>query len=510
MTELTPKRATGHSAAPAATLEEMLRASDVILDVLPIATCICDLGGRIVQYNRRALEIWGRKPLPDQTHAQFTARATFFELDGRALAPDELPMATVLRTGEPMRERELMVQRPDGVRQFVSVNIDPLQDAQGNRLGAINCFRDITERKQTERALERSQSDLREQEQRLAATYEHAAIGISEADADGRLLRVNEAMCDITGCAREELVGTYMFQRTYQPDVDQDRAAFRKQVAGDLGIYSVEKRMVRKDGRVIWISVRSAPVRDARGHFLFAVRVVQDITERKAAEERQKLLLDELNHRVKNTLATVQSLAKQTAGSASSAGAFRERFEGRLIALSKAHDQLTMRNWQNADLRAILKAAMAPYVASAREQPVLRGEDVMLRPRAAVTLAMVFHELTTNAAKYGALSVPAGRIEVAWDIRSPTSRKPCLCIDWREEGGPPVQKPLKKSFGSRFIEGSVPSELHGKAKLIYDPAGLHCTLEIPLASAQGEPARRGGAHASVALEDHAANPRAAG
>jgi PAS domain S-box-containing protein len=495
--------------ASAGALEQLLKAADVMLELLPVATCICDLSGRIVQYNQRAVEIWGRRPAPNQTHAQFTARATFYQLDGRQLPREEIPMAMVLRTGEPIRERELMVEHPDGVRHFVSVNIAPLTDAAGNRIGAINCFRDITARKQTQHALERSQSELREQEQRLAATYEHAAIGISEADADGRLLRVNEAMCVITGFPREELVGAWLFQKTYQPDAEADRSAFRRQVSGDLGIYSVEKRFVRKDGRVIWISVRSAPVRDADGHFLFAVRVVQDITERKAAEERQKLLVDELNHRVKNTLATVQSLAKQTAGSALSAGAFRERFEGRLIALSKAHDQLTMRNWQNADLRAILKAAIAPYVTTGRDQAVLRGEDIMLRPRAAVTLAMVFHELTTNAVKYGALSVPSGRIQVSWDVRPPHGRRPLLCIDWREEGGPPVQRPAKKSFGSRFIEGSIPSELQGKARLTYEASGLHCTLEIPLGSAQGDLGRRAGVHA-VALENLSAAPRARG
>ena len=132
-----------------------------------------------------------------------------------------------------------------------------------------------------------------------------------------------------------------MFTHTHPDDADADREGFRKQVAGELEFYSVEKRFIRKDGRVIWMSVRSSPVRTADGQLLYLVRVVQDITERKAAERRQKLLIDELNHRVKNTLATVQSLASQTARGAPTPEAFRESFEGRLIALSKAHDQLT-------------------------------------------------------------------------------------------------------------------------------------------------------------------------
>ena len=165
---------------------------------------------------------------------------------------------------------------------------------------------------------------------------------------------------------------------------------------------------------MIWLSVRSSPVRADDGHLLYVVRVVQDITERKAAERRQKLLIDELNHRVKNTLATVQSLASQTARAAPTPAAFREGFEGRLIALSKAHDQLTVHHWESADLRDLLSGSLAPYAGAGSERIVLRGEDIELRPRAVLTLAMAFHELTTNAAKYGALSAPGGRIEIRW------------------------------------------------------------------------------------------------
>ena len=169
-----------------------------------------------------------------------------------------------------------------------------------------------------------SQQDLRQQEERWNATYEHAAIGIVEIDADGRFLRVNESICDITGLTREELLGWKLFARTHPDDRDVDEDLYRRQVKGEIGFYSIEKRFVRKDGRVIWCSIRSSTVRDADGHFLYGVRVVQDITARKEAEDRQKLLMDELNHRVKNTLATVQSLATQTARGTNSPEAFRQ------------------------------------------------------------------------------------------------------------------------------------------------------------------------------------------
>jgi PAS domain S-box-containing protein len=376
-----------------------------------------------------------------------------------------------------------MVERTDGVRVAVLVNIDPLINAQGRLVGAINCFQDVTERKRVVEALDRSRQDLRQQQERWNATYEHAAIGIVEIDYEGRFLRINEAICSITGYSRDELLGFRLFTRTHPKDRDVDEELYRRQVAGDIGFYSVEKRFIRKDDRVIWIAVRSSTVRDADGSFLYGVRVVQDITERKEAEERQKLLIDELNHRVKNTLATVQSLATQTARGTDSPEAFRKAFEGRLIALSQAHDQLTRRHWKSADLRDIVVGATAPYLARSNEQIAIEGDGITVTPRVALTLALALHELTTNAAKYGALSVPSGSIDVRWQILRRPSEPAVLRLEWRERGGPAVEAPARLGFGSRFIEGSVATEMQGTARLDFEVAGLRCTVEIPVESA---------------------------
>jgi len=462
-------------------LSAMLRVSDGILDLLPIATFICDANGTILQYNRHAAAVWGRTPKPGQTHEQVTEHLRFFEMDGTPAA--RALVTEVLATGSPVRDVERFVERPDGTRLVVSVNVDPLHNAKGELVGAVNCFLDITERKRVDAALETSRLHALEQEQRLAATYEHAAIGISEIAPDGRFLRVNEAICAMTGYSREDLLASKLFRYTHPDDIDPDREGFRKQVAGELEFYSVEKRFIRKDKRVIWLSVRSSPVRDAGDRLLYVVRVVQDVTERKAWEQRQKLLMDELNHRVKNTLATVQSLAAQTARVARTPAAFRERFEGRLIALSKAHDQLTVHHWESADLRELLSGSLAPYAGAGSERIILRGEDVVLRPRAVLTLAMAIHELTTNAAKYGALSVPGGRIEIHWrPVRGDKGRSQ-LRIDWIEHGGPVVTVPDQRGFGSKLIEGSIAAELGGTARLTFAPEGLRCEIVIPMQAA---------------------------
>jgi PAS domain S-box-containing protein len=461
----------------------VLPASGDILDVLPIATLVCGADGSIQQYNERAVEIWGRAPAPGQSHRDFVSGVKFFASDGTPMRTSLVER--VLTTGEPVRDTELRIERADGSEIYVAISVDPLRDARGDVVGVINCFVDITERRRMVAQLEESRRLAREQEQRFAATYEHAAIGITEIAPDGRLLRVNEATCAITGRTRDDLLSTHLFTYTHVDDADPDRESFRKQVAGELQFYSIEKRLVRPDGREVWVSVRSSPVRAASGELLYVVRVVQDISERKIAERRQKLLIDELNHRVKNTLATVQSLAAQTARGEPLPAIFRERFEGRLTALSKAHNQLTVRHWENADLRDLLTASLAPYAATASNRIVLRGEDLVLRPRAVLTLAMVFHELTTNAAKYGALSVSGGRVEIAWRPVEANGRAQ-LRIDWTETGGPPVEAPKRRGFGSRLIEGSIAAELGGSARLTYAPAGLTCAMTMPMEMATGE------------------------
>jgi PAS domain S-box-containing protein len=450
-----------------------------MIDVFPLATFICGPEGVLLRYNRRAEELWG--VAPDTNPGQrFGGAHRLFTADGNMIPYEERPVARVLRTGVGIRDLELVIERRDGSRVRVLANIEPLFDESGRIVGAVNCMQDITVSHRVEAA-------WRESEQRLAATYAHAAIGIAEVDENGRLLRVNDAACAITGYEREELLRMSVFDVTHPDDRAPDEAQYHEQARGGGG-YAVEKRLVRRDGRVIWVDVRSSTVRDAAGRFLYGIRVVQDITERKDAELRQKLLLDELNHRVKNTLATVQSLALQTLRGAGSPEQFRRTFEARLIALSKAHNLLTTRNWEGVNIAEIVNEQLEPYAADPARL-VLAGDPVKLTPRAALTLSMVVHELATNAAKYGALSTSRGRVEVRWSVdrtvASPDSPGVAR-LTWSESGGPPVTPPARPGFGSKLIERST-SELDGTAQLDFMPAGLRYCLTLPLSSANSLP-----------------------
>jgi PAS domain S-box-containing protein len=314
---------------------------------------------------------------------------------------------------------------------------------------------------------------LRDSEGRLRATHENAAVGIVEVDRDGRFVSVNEARCKISGHSREELIGTRLPKMSIDGSVSLDFTLFQRQVAGLQDSYTVETELLRKDGTPLWARVSSTAVRNASGAFLYAVRVIEDITERRRVEERQKLLIGELNHRVKNTLATVQSLAWQSMRQGLSPEAALQRFQDRLLSLSRTHDLLNETSWEGASLRDILHKEFAPHIAE-RPRFTLRGPDIDLSPKAAVVLGMVLHEMTTNAMKYGALSAPSGCVDVEWHDSGGV-----LQLSWQEHGGPVVEMPVTRGFGSRLIAQAINQELAGKVDLHFDPDGFRCRISIP-------------------------------
>jgi two-component sensor histidine kinase len=220
------------------------------------------------------------------------------------------------------------------------------------------------------------------------------------------------------------------------------------------------------------------PVSDANGEVMGIFVQGNDVTERKLADIRQNMLIDELNHRVKNTLATVQSISLQTARSAASPEAFHSVFEARLLALSKAHNVLTQGQWESADFTALLRQELDPYGPSRVE---LDGPTVRVPPRVALTLAMAFHELATNAAKYGALSAPDGRVAVSWALMAPAEGGvPLLKLFWAESGGPAVEPPARRGFGSRMIERGVEGELRGNVEMVFAREGFGARIVVPL------------------------------
>lgn len=378
-----------------------------------------------------------------------------------------------LSAGERLDKYPARLRAKDGSIRHVLISSSV--HFEGGQFQNTRCFTlDVTDKVLAEAA-------LREAQDRLAATYDNVRAGIAECNESGRFLRVNDAFETISGYSKADLLSMTFFDITDPEDVEQERLDYRNQVAGTADHYMATKRYVRKDGRVVWVEVTSSTVRRADGGFAYGVRMVQDITERKTAEEHRKFLLDELNHRVKNTLATVQALAAHTARSAKSADDFRRRFEPRLMALSAAHDRLTKNDWRGANLADIVGDEVVGHGGAERVDA--SGPDVLLSPRVSLSLSMALHELATNAMKYGALSCVDGRVAIRWSVmRDSGSPHPIsLSIEWQERGGPKVATPTVTGFGSRLLKVTA-AELKGEADLLWRPEGLIWQLSIPLRS----------------------------
>jgi two-component sensor histidine kinase len=255
------------------------------------------------------------------------------------------------------------------------------------------------------------------------------------------------------------------------PDTyDMPLGQIYRQAMSDRTSFAIENRYGFPDGRVIWLDVRGNPVEEGLAIFF------RDITERKLAEDHLRLMVHELNHRVKNSLATVQAISAQTLRGREVPLEVREALTSRLLALAKAHDVLTDARWAGARLEEIAAQAAEPY---GQERFRIEGPGVILPPRAAIAMALAFHELATNAAKYGALSNESGEVQLYWRLKE-TADAPKLELKWLERGGPPVFPPTRKGFGSRLIQRGLAAEFVGEVRMDFPPSGLVCEMVVAL------------------------------
>lgn len=293
--------------------------------------------------------------------------------------------------------------------------------------------------------------------------------GFLAMDLQWRCVYLNRRGEELLDRRRENLVGVDM--RVAMPHWSEEGFQSRIEQVMETGTPFAVEVFCALNGR--WFDVRGGLSLHGVS-FFFA-----DITARKMAEEQMRTLVAELSHRVKNTLSTVQTIATQTFGSGTPSPEMTATFMGRLMALSHAHSLLLAENWEKADLQALLDDVVAPYRSRESENIVIEGASVGLAPKATVMLGMVFHELATNAAKYGALSSPGGMVKVTW-AQEVHETGGFLRIEWTERGGPPVTQPARKGFGTQLISRGVAHDLGGDAVLDFAAAGLSCVLSVPL------------------------------
>ncbi|MBA1275900.1 sensor histidine kinase [Stutzerimonas azotifigens] len=364
----------------------------------------------------------------------------------------------------------------DGVRRHMETHAVPLRLPDGGT-GHLAVTRDITE--QT-----RDRERILASERYWHALLEALPMAVYTTDSEGLITFYNAAAVRLWGA--EPVLGqtrwcgsVKLFANDGAPLQldDYPMAVALRTGTPQLG---EEALLERPDGSRVPFAAHPMPLLDDQGRVTGAISMLVDISSHRQAQQRQALLIDELNHRVKNTLASVQSIAALTLRKSDSLAVFHASFERRLIALSQGHDLLTQSRWQSALLRSLLDKVLQAYLHVQCERVELAGPAVELAPREALSLAMAFHELTVNAATYGALSGESGQVQLHWQVLANQASRPRLSLQWREYNGPAVAVPGKPGFGTRLIEASVVKELGGSFAASYDAQGFSCTLELPL------------------------------
>jgi PAS domain S-box-containing protein len=439
-----------------------------VLDQIPDGVIVADREGRIVFVNQAAERLHGARKL-GVAPEDYTEAYSLRTLSGEPFPPAGLPLARAAR-GETVSEARWRIRRPDG-RELVAIgNARPFFDGAGVQRGAILTLRDDSARHAAELALAESEARFR-----TIADCAPAPVWVTGPNG---VEFANRAYSLFARRPVEELLGHGWIGLVHPDDIPAI-LALRQEAWKTGSPYGWEARFRRSDGAWLWIHASCAPRLDSDGQVQGYVGMAVDVTESRRSEaelrdsERHlRLMVDELNHRVKNTLAIVQGLAQQSFRGGGVSADVRSSFEGRLAALAAAHDLLTRKNWEGAELRELVVAVVAAHCG---ERVAIDGPPLQLAPKLAVTLALALHELCTNAVKYGALSLPDGQVTVAW-----TGDEDRLALRWVESGGPPVTPPRRRGFGTRMIERALASETGGAAKLEFRPKGLICEIEADL------------------------------
>lgn len=312
-----------------------------------------------------------------------------------------------------------------------------------------------------------------------AETTRMAMVFTDATEPDNPIIFTNDSFLALTGYGREEVLGQrFNFPLAHAADAEalaQIKAEFQGQSDGRAEIL-----YRRKDGSEFWAALFISPVQNENGDVVQYFASFVDLSKHKEQQAESKMLIDELNHRVKNTLSAVQSIVRQALKTSSDSKVIREAIESRLFALSRSHDLLSRENWESAGLSDVVNDAVEPFVSAEGrgERFLITGKNIRFPPKEALALGIAFNELGTNAVKYGAFANEIGSILVSWTIE-PRPEGKRLLLRWQEKGGPPVTPPSWKGFGSRVLERGLAHELAGTVQLDYRSDGVVCTMDIP-------------------------------
>jgi PAS domain S-box-containing protein len=440
-----------------------LRLYETILAATPDLVYVFDLQHRFIYANEALLTMWG---LGWDEAIGRTCLELGYEPWHAAMHDDEIER--VIATRAPIRNEVPFHHSTLGWRIYDYI-FTPVLGPNGAVEAIAGSTRDITERKRQEEALRRS-------EQRFSAMVNASSDLLYRISPDWQELEI------VGGRATGKLADAGPLQWSHDRIHPDDRARVVdaiRHARDTLTPYEARHRVELAPGEWAWITSHAVPIQDEDGEVAEWFGAATDITERVRQEEHQRLLVNELNHRVKNTLAIVHAMVSQTLRNCSDNARAAEMIESRLQALAATHDVLTRMKWKGATVGEIVRTTIGHCLDVDPSRFEVDGDDdACLDPRRAVALSMALHELCTNAMKYGALSVPDGRVRIHWSRHGDGAGR--LVLDWNEHDGPPVAEPGYRGFGSRLLEKGLSHDLAGEVALSFLPGGVHCHIQTPL------------------------------
>ncbi len=441
------------------------------LSALTVPVYTTDTEGNITFYNDAAADLWGFRP--EIGGKQWCGSWRLYLPDGTPLPFEDCPLALTLRQGAPVNGVEAVAERPDGSRVAFMPYPNLVRDDAGQVTGAINLLVELTDR---------NLNDL--QRERLAAIVSSSDDIIISKTLNGIITSWNAAATRILGFDENEMIGQSILRIIPQELAHEEVEILRKIRLGErLEHFDTER--LTKDGGRVHLSLTVSPLRDRIGRIVGVSKVARNITERKRSEDLQKLLFNELNHRVKNTLATIQAIAGQSLRRSVGPQEFVDSFGGRVRALARAHDLLVRGEMHDVGIAGLIEEQVILGRYDIRISQA--GPDVRLEPQAAIQVALVLHELATNARKHGALSKATGTLAINW--LATQGGTPELIIDWREGGMQNLSAPPSAGFGSTLI-GEALVACGGSTSVEFRPEGLSCQIRLPLSEReQGKMAR---------------------
>jgi PAS domain S-box-containing protein len=444
-------------------LRESERLFREIADVAPVLIWMSDATKACTWFNKPWLDFTGR-PIEQQLGYGWA----------EGVHPDDFGRCVETYNGafdrrEPFR-MDYRLKRHDG--EWRTVNDIGVQrySSDGTFLGYIGSCLDVTGERE-------AQQLLRESEARFRGIFEHAGTGIAIKDLEGRFQSCNPAYAAMLGYTMEELKETTCAQLMHADDGALNLVQQKRLAAGEISSYESLTRYLPKAGGILWAQRHISLLQDDSGHPSGIIVLVTDLTQHKRHEEQIKLLLREVNHRAKNILNVVQSIARQT--SAATPDNFIERFSERLEALAANQDLLVRNAWRGVDLGELVCSQLAHYRDLIGSRIHLNGPQILISAATAQTIGMCVHELATNAAKYGALSNSDGCVEIHWSLDCQEAGKESFTMSWREIGGPPVAAPETSGFGSAIIGPLAEMSLSARTDLEFRPSGFSWRLACP-------------------------------